>query len=112
MTIYDIVPVENHGMSVITLIVFFIIISFATVGLGVFMRLIVDKFQEQDKRFDEHDDCVKELRGELSDSRVRFAEVQGTMEKIQMVVDRIDIQMSELGKTNSRIIESLLKKEK
>ena len=89
-----------------------IIISFATVGLGVFMRLIVDKFQEQDKRMDEHDDCVKELRGELADGRVRFAEVQGTMEKIQMVVDRIDVQMSELGKTNTRIIESLLKKEK
>lgn len=104
MTWTDIVPLENEGMSVITAIFFL----FAGAGIAVLVKYLTSRLDDQDIRINNHDSCVDELRGELAAGRVQFAEVKGTISQTQIVVDRIDSSLSDIAKTNARVIEVFL----
>ena len=99
MSIYEILPIENNGMSVITVILFF--------GAGVFFMAILKwiimqfdlnniRFKEHDIKFKEHDECVQEMRNELANGRVQFAELKGSIQNTENIVSRIEKSVSEL----------------
>lgn len=94
MSLYDIIPVENEGMSVITLIVF----AFGGIGIITVMKWINIRFKEQDMKLKEHDDCVDELRAGLSDGRVQFARLEGTIKNTENIVYRIEQVLSDFTK--------------
>jgi len=100
LTIYDIIPLESHGMSIFTAMVF----VFSGIVASALIKLFKDKFREQDERIDSHDDCVDEIREKMSDGRVQFAEIKGTIKETRVVVERID-------KSVVKIIDSLIKKD-
>ena len=114
MTIFGILPIEEEGISVLSLFIF----AFAGIGAAVVLKWVTERFEKQDERFkaqDEkfthHDQCVEEIRKELSDGRVQFAKMDGTLSQIRMIVDRIDASSSDIAKTNMKVIESYLKRD-
>lgn len=106
MSIYEFVPIENEGMSVISATVFF----FSGVIAILILNWTINKFKEQDNRIAKHDNCVDELRNDLADGRVQFEKVKGSIEQTQIVVDRIDQSLSDIARTNTKVIESYLRK--
>lgn len=106
MSIYNITPIEYSGMSVITAI-FFIFIG---LGSWVVLQQIRDRFNKQDGKIKEHDVFVEEIKQEFSDNRVQCAEMKGSIKQTQYVVDKIDQSLSDIVKTNNKVLESFLKK--
>lgn len=106
MSIYNILPIENSGMSVITAMVFF----FSSIGLMAVLQWLKERFRLQDEKIEEHDKFVDEIKKEFSDNRVQYTELKGSIQRTQMVVDRIDSSLSDIVKTNTKVIESFLKK--
>ena len=101
MSIYDIIPVENNGMSVISLMTFFFVgVIFTLVFRWIVSRFAEqnERFKEHDERFKEHDDCVEELRNGLSDGRVQFAELKGLIKNTENIVSRIERAVSDMIK--------------
>ena len=105
MSIYNILPIENSGMSVITAMVFF----FSSIGLMAVLQWLKERFRLQDEKIEEHDKFVDEIKKEFSDNRVQYTELKGSIQRTQMVVDRIDSSLSDIVKTNTKVIESFLK---
>jgi len=97
MTIYNFIPIENEGMSVITLLV----LAFAGMGSLAILRWLI-------QRLDDHDTSFKAVAIELSNGRVQFAELKGSIRETKMIVDRIDASLSDIARTNTKVIESYL----
>lgn len=108
MSIYSIIPIEYSGMSIITVIVFF----FCAVGGGMVLKWICERFDKQDERISEHDRFVEEVKDDLADNRVQFAEMNGVIQQTRMIVDRIDKSVSDIAKTNIKLLEALYKNNK
>ena len=100
LSIYDIIPLESHGMSIFTAMVF----VFSGIVATALIKLFRDKFSAQDERIDQHGRCVDEIRDKMADGRVQFAEIKGTIKETRVVVERID-------KSVVKIIDSLIKKD-
>lgn len=100
MSLYEFVPVESHGMSVITLLVLVIFTTFAGVGITVTLKWIVEKFHEQNEMIKDVDErvdrCVGEIKDEMSDGKVQFAEIKGTIGQTKIMIDNIDKSVSTL----------------
>ena len=107
MSIFNIVPVEYEGMSVITMIVFF----FVGVGTMAILKWTRERFETQDDRLEEHDKFVRDIRGAFADNRVQCAEMKGSIEKTQTIVDRIDHSLSDIVKTNNQVLGSYLRRQ-
>ena len=107
MSIYSIIPIEYSGMSIITVIVLF----FGTVGGGFVLKWICERFDKQDEKIAEHDRFVDDVRANLADNRVQFAEMNGAIQQTRMIVDRIDKSVSDIAKTNIKLLETLYKKQ-
>ena len=107
MSIYSIIPIEYSGMSIITVIVFF----FSAVGLGAVMKWICERFNKQDKKIAEHDKFVDDVKNDLADNRVQFAEMNGVIQQTRMIVDRIEKSVSDIKSTNTKMLETLYKKQ-
>ena len=107
MSIYSIIPIEYSGMSIITVIVFF----FSAIGFGAVLKWICERFDKQDKRISEHDTFVEEVKEDLADNRVQYAEMNGAIQQTRMIVDRIDKSVSDIAETNIKLLETLYKKQ-
>lgn len=106
MSIYNITPIEYSGMSVITAI-FFVFIG---LGSWAVLQQISKRFNLQDEKIEEHDKFVEDMKQEFSDNRVQCAEMKGSIKQTQYVVDKIDQSLSDIVKTNNKVLESFLKK--
>lgn len=106
MSIYSIIPIEYSGMSIITVIV----LSLCTLFGGFVMKWICERFDKQDVKIAEHDRFVEDVREDLADNRVQFAEMNGAIQQTRMIVDRIDKSVSDIAKTNLKLLETLYKK--
>lgn len=107
MSIYSIIPIEYSGMSIITVIVLF----FAAVGGGIVLKWISERFEKQDEKIAEHDKFVEDVKNDLADNRVQFAEMNGVIQQTRMIVDRIDKSVSDIKMTNTKMLETLYKKQ-
>ena len=105
MSIYNILPIENSGMSVITAMVFF----FSSIGLMAVLQWLKERFRLQDEKIEEHDKFVDEIKQEFSDNRVQYTELKGSIKQTQYVVDKIDKSLADIVKTNNKVLESFLK---
>lgn len=105
MSLYNITPIEYSGMSIITAI-FFVFIGF---GAWVVLQQIRDRFNKQDGKIEEHDKFVDEIKKEFTDNRVQYTEMKGSIKQTQYVVDKIDNSLSDIVKTNNKVLESFLK---
>lgn len=116
MSLYNITPIEYSGMSIITAI-FFVFIGF---GAWVVLQQIKDRFNKQDGKIEEHDrfvdeikkeftDYRDEIKSEFTDNRVQYTEMKGSIKQTQYVVDKIDNSLSDIVKTNNKVLESFLK---
>ena len=106
MSIYSIIPIEYSGMSIITAIVFF----FSAFGFGVVIKWMCDRFDKQDEKIADHDKFVEDVKEDLADNRVQYAEMNGAIQQTRMIVDRIDKSVLEIAKTNTKMLETLYKK--
>ena len=107
MSVYNIVPIEYEGMSIITVLVLF----FMGVGFMAVLNWIRERFAVQDERLEEHDRFVNDIRGEFADNRVQCAEMKGTIKQTQTIVNRIDRSLERITETNTKVIESYLKRD-
>ena len=104
---FSIVPIEYEGMSIITALVLF----FMGVGFMAVLKWIRERLAVQDEKLEEHDKFVDDIRSEFADNRVQCAEMKGSIKQTQMVVDRIDRSLENIAKTNTKVIESYLKRD-
>lgn len=107
MSIYSIIPIEYSGMSIITVIVFF----FSAVGFGAVLKWICERFDKQDERISEHDKFVEDVKDDLADNRVQFAEMNGVIQQTRVIVDGIDKSVSDIKTTNTKMLEILYKRQ-
>lgn len=103
----EFLPIINEGMSVITAIVLF----FAGIGSIVVLKWIIDRLNKHDERLECHENVFNDVRGDFADGRVQFTEMKGSIKQTQIIVDRIDKSLSDIAKTNTKVIESYLKKQ-
>jgi hypothetical protein len=107
MSVYEIIPIENCGMSVITGIILF----FAGVGSVIVIKWIVGRLDKHDEKLEEHENVFDEIRHDFADGRVQFTELKGSIKQTEIIVARIDKSLSDIAKTNTEVIRSYLKKQ-
>jgi septal ring factor EnvC (AmiA/AmiB activator) len=107
MSIFEVIPIEEEGISVITCIIFF----FAGVSSIAVLKWIISRLDKHDERLDCHEKVFDEVRHDFADGRVQFTEIKGSVKQTQTIVDRIDKSLSDIAKTNTKVIESYLRKE-
>ncbi len=106
MGLYEFIPIENEGMSVVSALVLF----FSGIGSWVIMKWIIEKFNYHDKVLTAHEKMFDEVTRELNNSKIQFTEMKGDIKQTRMIVDRIDKSLSDIAKTNTKVIESFLRK--
>ena len=84
------IPIEDSGMSIITAIILFCGGSAATVFSGVVW-----------KRLDKHDVAINETKLELT-------VIKGDVKTTKEIVERMETNISEMGKTYAGFVERLL----
>jgi hypothetical protein len=92
-------PFSDDGMSIITAIFLF----FCSIICGLFAKAISERFTDHEKRLDDHDEKITSMN-------VKLAVMDGKITTTQMIVQRIDDSMTELGKTNQYLIKHILEK--
>ena len=108
MGLIDIIPIVQHGMSIITLI----ILSLSFVGTIAILKWLTKRLDNHDYKLEMHEKLFQEVREEFAGSKVQFEQLKGSIEKTQMVVDRIDCSLSDIAKTNVEVLKSYLTKDK
>ena len=85
------VPIENTGMSVISALFF----TFGGASMMLFGSWVV-------KRLDKNDTAIQ-------DTNIKLTRIEGNVDTTKEIVQRIENSMSELGRTNAKVIEHLLR---
>lgn len=110
MSIFTIFPVEYEGMSIITLMFIAIGSAWGSIGIGIYLKWNFNKFKQQDEKLDKHDEMFAKVIDDSADSRVQSEEMNGRIIQTQMVVGRIDESLNKIASTNTKVIESFIKK--
>lgn len=108
MSLYEFIPVEKEGMSVITALIFF----FASLGALALINWVKDRLNTHDEILEKHDKTFEQVKDELIKNRIQYTKMEGTIEKTQIIVDRIDKSLSDIARTNTKVIENYLSKGK
>lgn len=103
MTLFDIVPIEYHGMSIITAIILVITGTGVSLSMGVLLRWVFDKFER-------HDNCLHEHDLMLANVVSLNADTKSDIKETRTVVDRIDASLDKITETNMEVLKSYLKK--
>ena len=94
----DFVPIENAGMSVITAIVLFFLIT----GGIYFVKEFSKNGRERDKRLNNHSDIITEIK-------IDIADMKGDVKETRSVMDRFESSITDMLKANQSEISEMRK---
>ena len=91
------IPIEDTGMSIISALFFF----FGGSSVAVFGGIVL-------KRLDKHDDVLDDHKEAINGTNIKLTRIEGNVDTTMQIVQRMETNVSEMGKTYAGFIERLL----